>query len=170
MKTVKKFRTLSSVLKWANATKSDYGDVQWRLGPAVEEMKSALDSVGEGHCKLERDDGENPGREARIHRWVCREMQARTRRCPCGCGSTWDRTVSGTVGGVAAVWGGCSRRSGSATSIPFVGGEEIAKFDAAVESAGRLGLSVDEFVDFAVDYNKAQWQQEKLAVLEQYGL
>lgn len=149
---------------------NEYGILRWRLGCTQDELGAALDKAGADGWRpnMERDNGDDVATELRVHAWVLREMKARASRCACGCGGTWDRTVSGTCGYQPAIWGGCSRRGGSATSAPFAGAEDVGKFVAAREAAERLDISLDDLVDLAEEYSAAHYHQQK-AILASYG-
>lgn len=70
----------------------------------------------------------------------------RESRCPCGCGGSWRRTVSGTIGGQPALWMGCSRRGGVAVGGGLTGAQrEVAL--AVLAACERLDIGIDAVMD-----------------------
>lgn len=65
-------------------------------------------------------------------------------RCACGCGGTWDKTVSGTIGDKPAIWMGCKYRNGSAVGGGVV--DQCAAIHAIIAACGRLEISVDDVI------------------------
>lgn len=133
------------------AVPDDQTVLRWRLRATPDEVRAALAAVDGWEPRMVHDDGTDQGRELRYHGATLAMLadKARGRRCGCGCGASWDHTVSGTAGLKAAVWAGCPIHRGSAVSLPVVGPEEIGRLTAARESAERLGMDLDDMIEAA---------------------
>lgn len=70
----------------------------------------------------------------------------RESRCPCGCGGSWDRTVSGTIGGEPAIWMGCERRGGSAVGGGLTGDDYHVAI-AVLSACESMGISAQDAVE-----------------------
>jgi len=77
-------------------------------------------------------------------------------RCACGCGGTWDRAVSGTIGGESAIWMGCARQGGSSVG----GGLTGAEYDTAqsvIRAADRHDVSAQDIIETEIVGAERTW-------------
>ena len=86
---------------------------------------------------------------------VMREVY-QSARCACGCGGTWDRTVSGTIGGQPALWMGCCYRNGSAVGGGLTG-EDYHVACAVIVAAKRHGYTAQQVVETEVVIDCGTW-------------
>lgn len=84
---------------------------------------------------------------------------SRKSRCPCGCGGSWDDSVSGTIGGKPAIWMGCSRRRGSTVGGGLTG-DDYHIAHAVIAACSRLGISTDDVMATIPGEVGSGWCQE----------
>lgn len=128
--------------------RNEHGYLRWRLRSTEQEVRNALESAGLPVPIMDRDAGDDPQRERRVHASTLKQMQCGRVRCACGSHGSWSHTVSGSAHDNPALWAGCDNCRGTAIGYCLTGVAMHAAI-AAIESAERCGADIDEWVDAA---------------------